>query len=130
MVKKALYMLMLVVAMAAFAVQASARAAPTDHHDPAGEGLKDQKNLLNYGGLGGFSGIGDNGLPVGGIGGVVGLGGGLGGLGGGAGGLGGLGGGIGGYGGGGIGGIGVGIGGGALGGIGGIGGGGGFVRFP
>ncbi|CDP03837.1 unnamed protein product [Coffea canephora] len=49
-------------------------------------GLADQKNFFNYGGVGGFNGIGSNGLPFGGVGGAVG-GGGLGGTGGGLGGI-------------------------------------------
>ncbi|XVE78045.1 hypothetical protein DITRI_Ditri13aG0112700 [Diplodiscus trichospermus] len=62
---------------------------------PSGAGVEDQKNFLTYGGVGGFSGIGSNGLPfggVGGLGGVTPLGGagGLGGLGGGIGGIGGV----------------------------------------
>lgn len=79
-------------------------------------GLSDQKNYLGYGG--GYSGIGDNGLPFGGVGGgVSGPGGnlGFGGLGGAGGGLGGglgngLGGGLGG-------GVGTGVGGGSTGGV-------------
>ncbi|KAF7818506.1 glycine-rich protein 5-like [Senna tora] len=56
----------------------AARNVPTD------AGLKDQKNFLTYGGVGGYSGIGSNGLPFGGAG--AGLGGGFGGgLGGGSG---------------------------------------------
>lgn len=53
----------LVVVVVALAVVASAR------NVPAGDaGVKDEKNLLNYGGPGGFSGVGDNGLPLGGVG--------------------------------------------------------------
>ncbi|RYR25322.1 hypothetical protein Ahy_B02g059022 [Arachis hypogaea] len=59
--------------------------------------LKDQKNFLSYGGVGGYSGIGGNGMPFGGVGGAIGsnfggagVGGGLGG-GAGIGGLGGTG---------------------------------------
>lgn len=129
MANKELKNVILAMAMAitaALAAHVDARTAPFD----GDKGLNDQKNFLNYGGLGSFSGIGDNGLPFGGGGGLGGgsglggLGGGIGGLGGGGGGLGGLGGGIGGFGGGGI---GAGVGGGV---IGGIGGGGGFVKIP
>ena len=90
------------------AVAASARTVPSD------AGLKDQKNFLTYGGVGGYSGIGSNGLPFGGAGAGVGggFGGGLGGGLGGASGIGGLGG-FGGAGGvGGVGGAGGGVGGG------------------
>ncbi|CAA7046762.1 unnamed protein product [Microthlaspi erraticum] len=83
-------------------------------------GLSDQKNYLGYGG--GYSGIGDNGLPFGGVGGgVSGPGGnlGFGGLGGAGGGLGGgLGNGLGGGLGNGLGGgVGTGVGGGSTGGV-------------
>ncbi|RDX82082.1 hypothetical protein CR513_37164, partial [Mucuna pruriens] len=91
----------------ALAVATSARNVPND------AGLKDQKNFITYGGVGGYSGIGNNGLPFGGAG--AGIGGGFdGGLGGGLGGTTGIGG-IGGFGGpgGGIGGgVGSGLGGG------------------
>ena len=116
---------MLVLAVAA--AHTSARNTPSDHDDqvvhntaksaPTDAGLDDQKNFLTYGGVGGFSGIGSNGLPFGGVGGL----GGITGLGG-AGGLGGIGG-VGGLGGssglGGVGGVGGGVGGGAGGGVGG-----------
>ena len=66
----------------------SARDVPNDAT------VKDQKNFMSYGGLGGYSGVGSNGLPFGGAGAGMGtgLGGGLGGggLGGGASGFGGL----------------------------------------
>lgn len=69
----------------ALAVVASARNVPSD------DTLRDQKNFLTYGGVGGYSGIGSNGLPFGGAG--AGVGGGFGGgLGGGLGGFGGVGG--------------------------------------
>ncbi|MBA0790979.1 hypothetical protein Gohar_015590 [Gossypium harknessii] len=84
---------------------------------PAGTGLDDQKNLVAFGGVGGFAGtgLGGGGGVGGGVGGLGGLGGGIGGLGGlgdspGLGGLGGATGGLGGLGGG-IGGLGSGIGG-------------------
>ncbi|GAU23021.1 hypothetical protein TSUD_336690 [Trifolium subterraneum] len=59
---------------------------------PSDAGVNDQKNFMTFGGV--FSGIGNNGLPFGGVGAGIGgdLGGGLGGVGG----LGGLGGGVGG----------------------------------
>ncbi|XP_027349394.1 glycine-rich protein 5-like [Abrus precatorius] len=106
----------------ALAVATSARNAPND------AGLKDQKNFITYGGVGGYSGIGNNGLPFGGAG--AGVGGGFGGgAGGGLGGLGGLGGttGIGGL--GGFGGTGGGVGGGVGTGVGG-GAGTGVLPFP
>ena len=70
-------MLVLVLALA---VATSARDVP----NPKDAGLKDQKNFISYGGVGGYSGIGSNGLPFGGAGigggfGGGGLGGGLGG---------------------------------------------------
>lgn len=109
---------------------AVAVSATSARKEPSDAGLKDQKNFLTYGGIGGYSGIGDNGLPFGGGGAGIGVGGGLGGGGGG-----GLGGGLGGA--GGIGGLGgLGGGGGAGGGIGGgvgtgIGGGGtGVLPYP
>ena len=73
---------MLLVALVV-ALSATAREVPSD------KGLNDQKNLVTFGGIGGYSGLGSNGLPIGGIGagGGVGVGGGLGG----AGGIGGLG---------------------------------------
>jgi len=70
-------MLVLVLALA-LAVATSARDAPKD------VGLKDQKNFISYAGVGGYSGIGSNGLPFGGAGiggGTTGIGG-LGGFGG------------------------------------------------
>ncbi|XP_058737914.1 uncharacterized protein LOC131610062 [Vicia villosa] len=110
-------MFLLVLALVVVATT-SARDVPSD------AGLKDQKNFMTYGG--GFYGVGNNGIPFGGIGGGIGgdLGGG-GGLGGGGAGLGGLGG-LGGGGGGG--GLGTGIGGGGLGS--GVGGGNGVLPFP
>lgn len=41
---------------------------PLSNRDAAGEGAGDEKNVINYGGIGGFSGIGNNGLPFGGFG--------------------------------------------------------------
>ncbi|XP_047154181.1 acanthoscurrin-2-like [Vigna umbellata] len=66
----------------ALVMSTSARNVPSD------AALKDQKNFITYGGIGGYSGIGSNGLPFGGVG--AGIGGG--GLGGGTTGIGGLGG--------------------------------------
>lgn len=40
----------------------------TGREVPKDKGLKDEKNFLNYGGVGGFSGIGNNGMPFAGIG--------------------------------------------------------------
>lgn len=80
----------------ALVVATNARNVPSD------VGLKEEKNVVSYGGVGGFSGLGNNGLPFGGVGAGIGggvdggvLGGGLGGgiAGGVAGGLGGGGGG-------------------------------------
>ncbi|KAJ7977119.1 keratin, type II cytoskeletal 2 epidermal-like [Quillaja saponaria] len=130
-----LCMIMVMVLSLVVAHTSAARNVPSD------AGLNDQKNFVNYGGIGGFSGVGDNGLPFVGAGAGVGAGGGIGGLGG-AGGLGGLGGGTGGLGGlgggaGGIGGLGGGVGGGVGGGAGGgggvgggAGGGTGVLPFP
>ncbi|KHN09417.1 hypothetical protein glysoja_016516 [Glycine soja] len=70
-------MLVLVLALA---VATSARDVP----NPKDAGLNDQKNFISYGGVGGYSGIGSNGLPFGGAGiggGTTGIGG-LGGFGG------------------------------------------------
>ncbi|XP_039049475.1 glycine-rich protein 5-like [Hibiscus syriacus] len=47
----------------AVVVQATARNVPND-----AAGLNDQKNFLTYGGVGGYSGIGANGMPIGGVG--------------------------------------------------------------
>ncbi|OMO71168.1 hypothetical protein COLO4_28358 [Corchorus olitorius] len=54
--------------LALVVVHASARNVPTETTVPAGgaAGLDDQKNFLSYGGIGGYSGIGANGLPYGG----------------------------------------------------------------
>ncbi|XP_015949090.1 glycine-rich protein 5 [Arachis duranensis] len=70
---------------------ASARKVPNNDAT-----LKDQKNFLSYGGVGGYSGIGGNGMPFGGVG--AGIGSGFGGVGAvtGIGGLSGFGGGVGG----------------------------------
>ncbi|RDX82087.1 hypothetical protein CR513_37169, partial [Mucuna pruriens] len=108
----------LVLVVLALAVATSARDVPND------AGLKDQKNFMTFGGVGGYSGIGSNGLPFGGAG--AGIGGGFGGgLGGGLGGTTGIGG-IGGFGG-----NGGGVGGGVGTGIGtGLGGGSGVLPFP
>lgn len=59
--------------------------ASTARNVPSNAGLKDQKNFMSYGGVGGYSGIGSNGLPFGTVGAGVGggfdngLGGGIGG---------------------------------------------------
>ncbi|PHT44409.1 hypothetical protein CQW23_13567 [Capsicum baccatum] len=50
----------------AFVCSTSAREVPSE------KGLVDQKNFVGVGGVGGFSGIGSNGLPIGGVGGGVG----------------------------------------------------------
>ncbi|KAM6564977.1 hypothetical protein CsatB_024975 [Cannabis sativa] len=86
----------------AVAHQVTARNVPAASKDAAA-GLDDQKNFMTYGGMGGYSGVGNNGLPFGGVGGAfgggggginAGIGGGVGlGGGGGLGGFGGLGGG-------------------------------------
>lgn len=122
--------------LALVVVHASARNVPTtttmststtapSSVPASGAGVGDKKNFLTYGGVGGYSGVGANGLPFGGVGGLGGVTpiGGAGGLGGGIGGgvgfnpLGGDGG---------LGGAGGGLGGlGGLGGFGGLGGGGG-----
>ncbi|KAL1367808.1 hypothetical protein HN51_021931 [Arachis hypogaea] len=72
---------------------ASARKVPNNDAT-----LKDQKNFLSYGGVGGYSGIGGNGIPFGGAGASAGIGSSFGGAeaGTGIGGLGGFGGGVGG----------------------------------
>ncbi|XP_054790533.1 glycine-rich protein 23-like [Prosopis cineraria] len=100
------------------AAAASARTVPSD------AGLKDQKNFLTYGGVGGYSGLGSNGLPFGGVG--AGVGGGFGGGLGGGSGIGGFGG-LAGAGAGGLGGAGGGVGGGVGGGA---GGGTGVLPYP
>lgn len=43
-------------------------------------GLNDQKNVVNFGGMGSYSGVGNNGLPFGGVGGGVGSGSDIGGM--------------------------------------------------
>nr|AAB82000.1 glycine-rich protein [Onobrychis viciifolia] len=100
--------------MCFFLVLSLAVAATTARNVPSDAGLNDQKNFLTYGGVGGYSGIGANGMPFGGVG--AGMGAGGGGLGAGVGGFGGLGGG--------------GVGGGAGAGLGGGSAGGGFLPFP
>ncbi|XP_057742093.1 glycine-rich protein 5-like [Arachis stenosperma] len=70
---------------------ASARKVPNNDAT-----LKDQKNFLSYGGVGGYSGIGGNGLPFGGAGAGIGSNFGGAGAGTGMGGFGGFGGGVGG----------------------------------
>ncbi|XVF81130.1 hypothetical protein PTKIN_Ptkin15bG0131700 [Pterospermum kingtungense] len=56
-----------VLVLALVAVHASARNVPSD------AGLNDQKNFLTYGGVGGYSGVGPDGMPIGGIGSVGGV---------------------------------------------------------
>ncbi|CAL0326836.1 unnamed protein product [Lupinus luteus] len=98
----------IMVLLLAMALATSARNVPSE------AGLKEQKNVVTIGGIGGYSGIGNNGLPF--AGGGAGIGGGFGG--GGGGGLGG-GSGLGGF---------AGLGGAGLGG--GVGGGSGVLPFP
>ncbi|XP_010652460.1 glycine-rich protein 5 [Vitis vinifera] len=76
------------------AVLALAVAHTTARTVPSDAGLDDQKNIVTFGGLGGFAGVGDSGLPFGGLGGVSGVAGGIGSAGGldGPGGIGSLGG--------------------------------------
>lgn len=117
--------ILLLVTLALFHTS-TAREVPAD-----AKGLDDQKNVVTFGGLGGYSGIGANGLPIGGVGAGVGAGGDLGGVTG----LGGVGGavGVGAGGGGGFGGAGglPGVGGvGGVGGLPGVGGGGGAGALP
>ncbi|MBA0702865.1 hypothetical protein Goari_022977, partial [Gossypium aridum] len=67
---------MLVIALVV--VHSSARNVPTTTTVPTSTtrssvpsgatGVGDQKNFLTYGGVGGYSGIGSNGLPFGGVG--------------------------------------------------------------
>ncbi|KAB2021930.1 hypothetical protein ERO13_D07G160800v2 [Gossypium hirsutum] len=57
-----------VLVLALVVVQATARNVPSD-----AAGLNDQKNLLTYGGIGGYSGMGSNGMPMGGVGSVGGM---------------------------------------------------------
>ncbi|XP_039046262.1 glycine-rich protein 5-like [Hibiscus syriacus] len=52
----------------AVVVQATARNVPND-----AAGLNDQKNFLTYGGVGGYFGIGPNGMPIGGVGSASGI---------------------------------------------------------
>ncbi|KAL8191901.1 hypothetical protein R6Q57_028632 [Mikania cordata] len=124
---------MLIVALVVSVHTVTARDVPKENKDTIG--LTNQKNVYTFGGTGGYSGFGNNGLPIGGMGTGVGVGGdfggatGIGGVGmgyqfggpggpaGGVGTFGGLGNGFGGLptlGGGGLGGGGVGVGGGVL----------------
>nr|XP_043622706.1 acanthoscurrin-1-like [Erigeron canadensis] len=53
----------------------TARDVPKQNKDSSTVGLTDQKNVYTFGGTGGFNGIGNNGLPMGGMGTGVGVGG-------------------------------------------------------
>ncbi|XP_018820321.1 acanthoscurrin-1-like [Juglans regia] len=79
---------MLVLVLAIVQTSNAARTAPSSN---GGSGLDDQKNFISYGGVGGYSGLGNDGLPFGGVGVAAGMGGGLGGGLGGMGGFGGVG---------------------------------------
>ncbi|PON55516.1 hypothetical protein TorRG33x02_299030 [Trema orientale] len=59
----------IVLVLALVVVYATARNVPVPTE---GAGLNDQKTLGTYGGVGGYSGIGNNGLPFGGVGGATG----------------------------------------------------------
>ncbi|KVI12330.1 glycine-rich protein 5-like [Cynara cardunculus var. scolymus] len=65
--------LMLLVVLAVAVFTATARDVPKQNPDTVG--LTDQKNVYTFGGTGGFNGIGNNGLPMGGMGTGVGVGG-------------------------------------------------------
>ncbi|KAK9055666.1 hypothetical protein SSX86_026751 [Deinandra increscens subsp. villosa] len=64
---------MLTLALAVSVYTVTARDVPKENKDTFG--LTDQKNVYTFGGTGGFNGIGDNGLPMGGMGTGVGVGG-------------------------------------------------------
>lgn len=66
---------MLALALAIVQTSTAARTVPSSN----GGGLDDQKNFISYSGVGGYSGIGNDGLPFGGVGAAAGMGGGLGG---------------------------------------------------
>ncbi|PHU13469.1 hypothetical protein BC332_14674 [Capsicum chinense] len=55
-------MVFIYLGLLAFVCSTSAREVPSE------KGLVDQKNFVGVGGVGGFSGIGSNGLPIGGVG--------------------------------------------------------------
>ncbi|KAL3531146.1 hypothetical protein ACH5RR_010468 [Cinchona calisaya] len=81
------FIVLFVVGLVVVQTSTAARDIPNDDSDDKG-GLTDQKNLVSYGGVGGISGIGSNGLPFGGYGGAIGGGADLGGTTGGFGGVG------------------------------------------
>ncbi|KAL8489953.1 hypothetical protein ACS0TY_025261 [Phlomoides rotata] len=54
-------LMMFVVSLMVANQVAAARVLPSD------AGLTDQKNFLTFGGVGGYSGVGNNGMPVGGV---------------------------------------------------------------
>ncbi|KAH6771283.1 hypothetical protein C2S52_016086 [Perilla frutescens var. hirtella] len=60
-------LIVMVVALAVANVASAARDMPAGD-----KGLADQKNFLSYGGVGSYYGLGDNGIPYGGVGGGVG----------------------------------------------------------
>ncbi|KAL8254488.1 hypothetical protein R6Q59_032709 [Mikania micrantha] len=64
---------MLVMALAVSVYTGNARDIPRENKDAFG--LADQKNIYNFGGTGGFGGLGNNGLPMGGMGPGIGVGG-------------------------------------------------------
>lgn len=68
-------MLLVAILACAFCNANAARNVP----NKKGDGVSDEKNVINYSGVGVYSGIGNNGLPFGGIGGAAGTGGDLGG---------------------------------------------------
>ncbi|XP_022001634.1 glycine-rich protein 5-like [Helianthus annuus] len=63
--------LTVVLAISVYAI--TARDVPKENKDTIG--LTDQKNVYTFGGTGGYSGFGNNGLPIGGMGTGVGVGG-------------------------------------------------------
>ncbi|KAJ0572848.1 hypothetical protein HanRHA438_Chr06g0259031 [Helianthus annuus] len=65
--------IVLVLALAVSVYPGTARDVPRENKDTIG--LTDQKNVYNFGGTGGFAGLGNNGLPMGGMGTGVGVGG-------------------------------------------------------
>lgn len=70
-------MLILALAVSVYAV-VTARDVPKENKNNIG--LTDQKNVYTYGGTGGYNGLGNNGLPMGGMGTGVGVGGDIGGV--------------------------------------------------
>ncbi|KAI3514546.1 hypothetical protein L1887_13045 [Cichorium endivia] len=71
MTRRSCFMLLVVLAIAVCTT--TARDVPKENKDTVG--LTDQKNVYTFGGTGGFNGIGNNGLPMGGMGTGVGVGG-------------------------------------------------------